>query len=86
VADSAYAPILTFPILLMRKGLIYAGLLLKRWRVAPDSTAIAATQGVLIAASFEGASLPPVPTPAFLSREGSGRQNARADIQPRRPV
>ena len=69
----------------MRKGVVYVGMLLKRWRVAAEA-AIRATQGVLIAASFEGASLPPVPYARlpYLGR-GSGRQNARTDIPPRRP-
>jgi hypothetical protein len=48
----------------------------KRRRVAPGQTAIRATQGVLIAASFEGGSLPPVPTPAFLRERAAERAHS----------
>jgi hypothetical protein len=83
---SAMHSILTFPTSLMRKGVDLRQFAVKAAaRRSGQDTAIRATQGALIAASFEGVSLPPVLVSTHTSGEGSGRQNARTDIPPRRP-
>jgi hypothetical protein len=65
-----------FPHRSCKKGGIYVSMLLKRRASLRTGPQTAATQGVLIAASFEGASLAARSRPSPTALEGSGRQNS----------